>query len=1303
MKKEQFFLIAFLLLFGTVSAQRDPLKWPFSKTSIWNMPIHNNAVYVPANIQNANNFEADEDVIIMQPGEPALPVNLNTAGWGQRSRCTIDGAALFSAPIAVNYIFDNTVWYGRTPNAGAAILLSNGKIKQTQPFAKCSTGYATSQFVWSENSCILTGECIQGAHGGSGLSAIGGAVRVGELTSGVIKHVLKINLWGKENFYRLNGGYRWPAVKADGGFNDSTAFNYYNGSNPEMRIGALLAIYKDAVLNSVTDNSLGIETEAGLIFARALRDYGAYTVDNTAWDSYAFVIENGPDGIVRNEFKAKFGYDLNVFGSLNNSAWGRDLKRLFSNLYVISNNTDINNIGGGPTTDVTNRRARLAPDFANTSSPRTYRIMPLGDSKTEGGGGSGQSSWRGFLRTKLARSGYSIDYVGDRSNIAAGDTIPADNNHAGHGGYTIGPDINRFCPSCETTGLYEHIQNWLPPANPDVVLLSVGINDMFNSSSHVPGYAASAPSRYQALVDKILQLKPGVKLILGTVEPVRYDVNLGGNPNDNNLGALNAKIKAIADSSLTDNIFLADVRSKMLVNYGPAYFWDDVHLSATGAVKAADAWLESLVPVLNDVPNNTAPVVSITSPANNAGFAASASITITADASDADGRVTNVSFYNGSVKIGEDSTPPYSFNWQNVDEGAYLLTAVATDNYFATATTGGILVRVSSTDGYVKFTGTGIGSAGSFNNNGLTFLKALDVDSASYFDGPSANGQWVGLDLGTSKIVKKVRYIPRAAWPARLPGGKIQGANSPDFSDAADLFTITLSPLENIYNVARFTNSNFYQYYRFLSPNEGYGNIAEIEFWGDPNDPVNQPPVSDLLAPVNNSAYATGSDIFFTAAASDSDGTVSKVDFYQNNILLGTVASAPYNFVWSNVASGNYIVTARTTDNAGVVKSSKPVSIKINSAGSGSVLYSENFDGNTATDWLVNNGTWAATTLKYRGSNAGGEYTSYYNGSAFNNYTLTADVLAVYGNDIGVMFNYQNASNHYLLVLNTDRKTASLKIRVNGALTTLASGTFTGRGINTTHNVSIKNTGSLTTIKINDNIICDSLSTTTLTSGKIGVYSFFTPAAFDNIIVTANSAFPTIKIASPDFHSILTQPVTIPVTVSITDPDSTLIRVDYYKGATLIGTNSNVPFNLNLSNAAAGNYFITARAVHSGGSEITSSLVSFAVNPQGSQAPEVNLITPLNDAVFNSPASIPVAAQSTDVDGTIRKVEFYSDRALIGYDTTSPYEVPWSNVKSGTYKLLAKATDNTGAVSNSSLVKVDVLHPAPVVTFSTLS
>ncbi|MEO6329384.1 MAG: Ig-like domain-containing protein, partial [Ginsengibacter sp.] len=82
---------------------------------------------------------------------------------------------------------------------------------------------------------------------------------------------------------------------------------------------------------------------------------------------------------------------------------------------------------------------------------------------------------------------------------------------------------------------------------------------------------------------------------------------------------------------------------------------------------------------------NAAPTVSITAPVNNTNFTAPASITISAAASDADGTITKVEFYNGTTLLGSDLTSPYTFTWSNVAPGNFALIVKATDNGGLTA------------------------------------------------------------------------------------------------------------------------------------------------------------------------------------------------------------------------------------------------------------------------------------------------------------------------------------------------------------------------------------------------------------------------------------------------------------------------------------------------------------------------------------------------------------------------------------------------------------------------------------------
>jgi beta-glucanase (GH16 family) len=76
---------------------------------------------------------------------------------------------------------------------------------------------------------------------------------------------------------------------------------------------------------------------------------------------------------------------------------------------------------------------------------------------------------------------------------------------------------------------------------------------------------------------------------------------------------------------------------------------------------------------------NEAPTVTITSP-TEADNPPAGNITVTATATDADGSVTVVEFYDGGSLLGQDTTAPYSFTWNGVADGCYQLTARAVDD-----------------------------------------------------------------------------------------------------------------------------------------------------------------------------------------------------------------------------------------------------------------------------------------------------------------------------------------------------------------------------------------------------------------------------------------------------------------------------------------------------------------------------------------------------------------------------------------------------------------------------------------------
>ena len=102
-----------------------------------------------------------------------------------------------------------------------------------------------------------------------------------------------------------------------------------------------------------------------------------------------------------------------------------------------------------------------------------------------------------------------------------------------------------------------------------------------------------------------------------------------------------------------------------------------------------------------------------------------------------------------------------------------------------------------------------------------------------------------------------------------------------------------------------------------------------------PNPPSNQVPTCSLTAPVNGATYTAPASVTIQATATDTDGTITKVEFFNGSTLLGTDTSAPYSYTWNNVAAGTYSLTAKATDNVGALKVSAAVGITVQSASGG--------------------------------------------------------------------------------------------------------------------------------------------------------------------------------------------------------------------------------------------------------------------------------------------------------------------------------------------------------------------------------
>jgi len=147
-----------------------------------------------------------------------------------------------------------------------------------------------------------------------------------------------------------------------------------------------------------------------------------------------------------------------------------------------------------------------------------------------------------------------------------------------------------------------------------------------------------------------------------------------------------------------------------------------------------------------------------------------------------------------------------------------------------------LVLQSPSSDPCAGVQGGGSGLKGSsFGLNppyaaGSEYCKATDGNTSTFYDYSQANGGYTGLDLGSAKVIGKIRYYPRSGFGSRMNGGKFQGSNTSNSSGFADLYTISTAPAVQ-WNEVTITNSTAYRWVRYLSAPNGYGNVAEVEFY----------------------------------------------------------------------------------------------------------------------------------------------------------------------------------------------------------------------------------------------------------------------------------------------------------------------------------------------------------------------------------------------------------------------------------------------------------------------------------------
>jgi hypothetical protein len=475
---------------------------------------------------------------------------------------------------------------------------------------------------------------------------------------------------------------------------------------------------------------------------------------------------------------------------------------------------------------------------------------------------------------------------------------------------------------------------------------------------------------------------------------------------------------------------------------------------------------------------------------------------------------------------------------------------------------------------------------------------------------------------------------------------------------------------------------------------------------------ANKPPSVSLTSPQSGSLFTAGGNVMLTASATDPDGSILKVEFYRGGTtLVGTATTAPYQFIWTSVPAGTYSLTAKAYDNRNGTATSAAVSISVvnNLAPNVSLVA-------PAAGSFVPSGTVTSVVANANDPDGVIARVEFFdNGMSIGLASAAPFELA---------WTPAQAGMHTLEARATDDKGASatsmpVDVIVGTPPVIVVTSPVACSFLDGPLDVmlaadAISGSGSVASVEFFDNDVSVGKVTSrpwrfTLANVQRGTHSITARATDDHGLATmsrpslftvrAPNVMPAVNLTSPLDGSHVPIGSSVTLTASASDSDGTISAVEFRQGATVIGRVSVPPYATTWKPSAAGAYSLVAVATDDRNGSTTSGIVRVTVDPN--VLPTVSLTAPTANASFAAPASIALQATASDTDGTVAKVEFLANGALVGSATAPPYAITWNNVAAGSYSLTARATDNAGGVRTSSAVSITVTpNSAPTVTLT---
>jgi hypothetical protein len=458
----------------------------------------------------------------------------------------------------------------------------------------------------------------------------------------------------------------------------------------------------------------------------------------------------------------------------------------------------------------------------------------------------------------------------------------------------------------------------------------------------------------------------------------------------------------------------------------------------------------------------------------------------------------------------------------------------------------------------------------------------------------------------------------------------------------------------------------------------------------------NIPPTASITNPTEGASFTAPANLTIAAAAADTDGSVTLVEFFANGALIGSDNSLPYSFNWTNVNQGAYALTARATDDDGAQTTSAPVNIVVNPPGGGNVppttAITSPTEGASFTapasisitaDAADSDGSVTLVEFFANGTPIGSDnsqpYTLNWSNVGQGTYALTAratddDGAQTTSNPVNVVVNPPGGGGATAVFLTADSTTQGNWIGAYGGQGYAIVGDQTSlpayATLSTTNALSYTwhgNPGEVRALRRASGV------------GRVAATWYETSTTFDLNVNLTDGQPHEVALYGLDW-----------------DTSSRSQRVDVLDAGTNAVLDSRTMTSFNggryLVWVVTGN--VKFRVTRLGGLNAVISAVFFdAAAGGGNLPPTASITAPTEGATFTAPANISIVSNAADSDGNVTLVEFFANGALIGSDNSLPYTFDWTNVNQGTYALTARATDDDGAQTTSAPVNVTVNPP----------